>query len=393
MDTKNIKNPKVFISYAWNDELYQSKVLNFVNKLRKDGIETIFDKFELQPGNDTNAFLERSVMDDSVTNVLLLLDRTYMEKANTRLGGVGKETQVISEKVYKKIDQNKYIPIIFQKGPNGEQYKPAYLSSRFHIDLADSETFLFNYKNLVRILYGQPTYHKSPVGLKPTFIDEIEIIDVEATNEIENIKNHKSRLKKMIYTDKILNSLSNQIINFHYSKPISNNNIVDVYKELSTLKNKTFLIFREILEEDFFVNLYCNFLERIIEGSIKMDNISLTSMFCYEIFLYVVGLILKYELFEILKVLLNHKFNLTYFPRSESFYFPCIYSQLTSTKAPIYFKNYYDTLTKRSYLSGIAENIIQNVNEEFLSKDEIIFADIYLSNFTLFKFKGISLNN
>ncbi|MPN13879.1 hypothetical protein SDC9_161205 [bioreactor metagenome] len=42
--------------------------------------------------------MEQSVTDPSITNVLILLDEQYENKANSRTGGVGTETQIIFPK-------------------------------------------------------------------------------------------------------------------------------------------------------------------------------------------------------------------------------------------------------------------------------------------------------
>ena len=44
---KKIENPKIFISYAWGDEEYQNQVLAFASQLVGDGIEVVFDKWDL----------------------------------------------------------------------------------------------------------------------------------------------------------------------------------------------------------------------------------------------------------------------------------------------------------------------------------------------------------
>lgn len=48
--------------------------------------------------------MEKSVLDESITNVLILIDPTYAKKANERAGGVGTETQIISAEVYNKVE-------------------------------------------------------------------------------------------------------------------------------------------------------------------------------------------------------------------------------------------------------------------------------------------------
>ena len=40
---------KVFISYAWEDDRFAEKVLNFSNKLRSKGIDANIDQYEENP--------------------------------------------------------------------------------------------------------------------------------------------------------------------------------------------------------------------------------------------------------------------------------------------------------------------------------------------------------
>lgn len=81
-----IENPKVFISYAWGTDEYQGRVLSFATDLINDGIDVVLDKWDLSEDNDTYAFMEKCATDKSITNVLMLLDPIYAEKADGRLG-------------------------------------------------------------------------------------------------------------------------------------------------------------------------------------------------------------------------------------------------------------------------------------------------------------------
>lgn len=91
-------DPKVFISYAWGSDEYQQRVLDLCTRLYSEcGIEVLIDKWSMEAGNDTYDFMERSVKDPSVNYVIMLLDKNYAEKADNRQGGVGTETQIISQ--------------------------------------------------------------------------------------------------------------------------------------------------------------------------------------------------------------------------------------------------------------------------------------------------------
>jgi hypothetical protein len=61
--------------------------------------------------------------------VLVICDKGYAEKANERRGGVGTETQIISAEVYSRANQEKFIPIIAERGENGESYFPTFMKT------------------------------------------------------------------------------------------------------------------------------------------------------------------------------------------------------------------------------------------------------------------------
>ena len=87
MSKIKIENPKVFISYAWSSKEYENKVLSFATELVSNGVDVILDKWDLSEGNDTYAFMEKCATDTSITNVLMLLDPVYAQKAGETAGG------------------------------------------------------------------------------------------------------------------------------------------------------------------------------------------------------------------------------------------------------------------------------------------------------------------
>src|SRR4051812_36156711 len=107
--------PKAFLSYSWGDDDYMEGIVDLANRLRVDGVEVVFDRAHLVEGNDTDAFMERSVNDPTVTHVLLLCDPSYAEKANGRSGGVGKETMIVSAEVYASTTQSRFLPVIMER--------------------------------------------------------------------------------------------------------------------------------------------------------------------------------------------------------------------------------------------------------------------------------------
>lgn len=131
--------PKVFISYSWSSEEHKARIRGWADRLLSDGIDVILDIFELKEGDDKHAFMERMVTDKSVTHVLVICDKTYAEKADSREGGVGTESQIISSEIYAKVTQEKFVPIVCECSEDGEPYLPTFLKSRIRIDFSSFE--------------------------------------------------------------------------------------------------------------------------------------------------------------------------------------------------------------------------------------------------------------
>lgn len=169
-------HPKVFISYSWTSSDYEAIVLGLAERLVKDGIEVVLDKWDLHPGHEMNWFMERCVNDDTIDKVLILCDKAYAEKADNRQGGVGKETRVISSHI-DSVVQEKFIPIVMERGEDGEAYLPAYLKPLLYIDFS-GDGRESNYDDLVRDIYGIPKYTKPMLGESLAFGGGDDIVRV-----------------------------------------------------------------------------------------------------------------------------------------------------------------------------------------------------------------------
>lgn len=161
----NDKIPKVFISYSWNRT---DDVLAIAERLVSDGIEVVIDRWNLHFGHSLTHFMEQSVADDTIDKVLIFSDSEYAKKANTRTGGVGNETEIISQKVYESTQQEKFIPIVLEYDDNKKPCLPHYLSSRLFIDFTKDGA----YEDLVRTIYKYPLKRKPKLGSRPQWLDE-----------------------------------------------------------------------------------------------------------------------------------------------------------------------------------------------------------------------------
>src|SRR5215212_2878123 len=118
--------PKVFVSYSWTSTDHVDWVVRLADRLVLSGVDVVLDQWDLMPGHDKFAFMERMVNDPTVVKVLAVCDKVYAEKANSRTGGVGTESQIISKSVYDKAGQDKFIPLIREKDDQGKECTPAF---------------------------------------------------------------------------------------------------------------------------------------------------------------------------------------------------------------------------------------------------------------------------
>ncbi len=165
-------NPKAFISYSWTSPQHAEWVISLATQLRENGVDIILDKWDLKEGHDAVAFMERMVTDPEIKKVVVVLDHGYVEKADSRKGGVGTETQIISAEVYKKIDQNKFVAVIVEKDAEGKPYLPTYYKSRIYIDLSNPDSYANNFDQLLRWVFDKPLYIKPELGKPPEFLKD-----------------------------------------------------------------------------------------------------------------------------------------------------------------------------------------------------------------------------
>lgn len=165
-NTSDFIRPKVFISYSWSSKEHQDRVISFATELMEiQKIDVVLDVFDLQEGQDKFKYMERCVNDRTINFVLIVCDKTYADKANERIGGVGTEASIITPELYEKWDQTRFVPIVFERDNDNKPYLPTFLSSRLYFDLSgyygnyDSE-----YEKLIRHLWGEPLIKKPVIS-------------------------------------------------------------------------------------------------------------------------------------------------------------------------------------------------------------------------------------
>ncbi len=180
MDNDANTNKKVFISYSWS---VQERVIELAERLLANGIEVILDVYDLKDGHDKYVFMEQAVSDPTVDHVLIVCDKAYTEKANSRSGGVGDETAIITPEIYNSAKQEKFIPIIFEKDEDGKPYCPVYIKSRIYIDLSSENLYESEYEKLLRDIYQKPLFRKPALGQKPEWLEN-DAVDLSPIRDV-----------------------------------------------------------------------------------------------------------------------------------------------------------------------------------------------------------------
>ena len=252
------KEPRVFISYSWSSDAI---VMPLAERLMSQGVDVVLDKWYLKEGQDKYAFMERSVNDPSITKVLIICDKKYADKANSRTGGVGDETVIISSEVYGRMEQEKFIPIIAERDPEGNPYVPVYIKSRIYIDLSNEENYEEEYEKLLRNIYNKPLYRKPALGTRPDWLDEEKRNFFPLTDLIRQIKgaqlNKKQESCVRTFIEKYIDELKSYIDQGSgdgetvYKCFVEMKSIRDIFLDFLTALKETEMDFADVVGEAF----------------------------------------------------------------------------------------------------------------------------------------------
>lgn len=307
------ENPKLFISYSWSSPEHEKWVINLAAELVENGVDVIFDKWDLKEGQDANAFMERMVTDPDIKKVAIICDRIYAEKANSRSGGVGTETQIISPEVYSKADQNKFVAVLAEKDENGNPYLPAYYKSRIFINLSDSDLYASNFEQLLRWVYDKPLYVKPELGKKPSFLSEDNPISLETTTKfrraVDAIRNNKEYATGAL--GEFFSTFSTNLEKFRINDKEGefDDKVIDNIEKFLPFRNEAVEIFliiaqyrdtpESIRQLHYFFESLIPYLQRPKDVTSWKDwDFDNFRFIAHELFLYCIGCLLKYECFS-----------------------------------------------------------------------------------------------
>lgn len=395
---------KIFISYSWGNSEHQEWIINLGTRLMNDTVDVILDRWSLKDGQDIHSFMEEMVKSDEIFRVLIISDKKYTEKANSREGGVGTETQIITPSIYSKEKQEKFIPIVLEKDEDGEAYLPVYLKSRKYIDFSKIEHFEDSYEDLLRNILEAPSLSKPKLGTKPpAYITETTINLSETNNKLRSIENQLKKNSRI--SPKELNNFTDLFLENLWEFDSENipHDLIKYGEQLvNTLKaykplREDFIKYVDILSsfeiedsEEILINFFehssiYNYPRDLINGgSWNPSRFDFFKIIFHELFIYTIAVCLKNKNYKLITDLYYSK----YYRKDK-------YRKENEIESFEFLYNYHENLENYTSsvfnkVSGFGEYVITNLSES-LKKEDLILADTlcyfvsYLNNPEPFK--------
>ena len=148
---------KVFISYSHDSADHSDWVEKLAERIKRLGVDIIFDKWSLALGEGINALMEKSITGSDL--VLVICTPNYVIKSDSRKGGVGYESVLISSHILDSQETTKFIPIVRLKGSECKPM-PVFLGNRFYADLSIGDGFGENFSGILNRIEGLKANHE-----------------------------------------------------------------------------------------------------------------------------------------------------------------------------------------------------------------------------------------
>lgn len=333
-----MNTPKVFISYCRNSDEKIRRVVGISSALLENGVDVVLDEWDLQKGQDKFAFMERMVLDKELDKILIFCDKSYSEKADSKQGGVGTESQIISKEIYENANQDKCIPIALELDINEQAIVPTFLQNRIYIDFSTSEKIESNFPDLLRIIFNKPLYPKPNLGIPPSFMRHSNLKSPQHVHLFQDLQNSLAygkadyliiaRKHRLTFLEKLQQHIIHDC-NSYLGTPIDV--LAENLEKLLYLRDEIIsffeIIFSFSVKEDmmeFVIELLESFLAFNEPVDVDKDRKFFTPLdgsnfiyFNYELFLYLIAILIENKKYSSINSLLSHKYCFKYYTSSE----------------------------------------------------------------------------
>ncbi|WP_448761865.1 toll/interleukin-1 receptor domain-containing protein [Acinetobacter tandoii] len=375
------KKPKVFLSYSWSSPEHEDWVLDLAHRLHNDNIHIVIDKWDLREGQSSAEFMESMVVDPTIDKIIMVIDNTYQQKADSRDGGVGTESTILSNLLYSKISTNNVVAIIAEPGSK----PPVFYSSRIYIDLSSEEKLSENYENLIRWIYGKFKHERPKTeGITPSFIHEnldsvVLYTNMEFRNALDEVERGKPTAQGAIR--RYLNKLESEL------PKLTIDETDDPKKAfLDNFSNFT----AHLLEYKKLLNAACEYqleqktllqFQKFLASLLKLPNLYQTNLnysfyeaLNYQLILVTIAVLIKNDEFAIIKHILDEIYEV---PTNHRDFHDEKYTTFKIFN-PTESKEIGEVLNKPNYIEPLTELISQFYDNEVVTFQELCEADLIL---------------
>ena len=382
---------KIFISYSWGDKKHQDWVRNLGTRLLSDGIDVTLDRWSAKEGHDMNYFMETMVKKGIYDKVLIVSDKNYTEKADSRNGGVGIETQIITPEIYNSGTQEKFLPIIVERDGDDKPFLPTFLKGRLYFDFSKEDYFEESYENLVRNIYDAPQIVKPQLGTIPSYIKEQNSTTNNKTSFfVRSFENQlsKNALRINVLSQEFLEIFKENLYDFNlnsgggYSLLDAGKKTVDKIHEYRALREDfiSFILIATKIEYDLdsdivktifeFKNEYLSPRDRDGKNWYDSDYQHYKFIF-HELFIYVIAACIKNQNYKLTAEFIHSP----YFFQDRNVNTTPVGKFVEIREYPEIINKYYEQEFRK--ISGSAELMISNLSDK-ISKKYFIQADLLL---------------
>jgi hypothetical protein len=188
---KSINEPKVFVSYSWDDDSHCEWVTNLAGRLMVNGIKVFLDRFDVFLGSNLEKFMDEGLNESRY--VICICSDGYYKKFNTKGTGVQKENCLI-----KSLERSDFVIPVLKN--NKSKLIPDGLGEIFYADFDKSDDDK-EFEKIISRVFGEDKKTVPFVGRNPF------------EKEIAN----KHILEAKIQSSAYINLSFKNTVNFNYS--------------------------------------------------------------------------------------------------------------------------------------------------------------------------------
>ncbi|MBK6850466.1 MAG: TIR domain-containing protein [Burkholderiales bacterium] len=188
---------RAFISYSHDSPEHIEWVTQLAGALKATGLEIRLDKWHLAYGQDINRFMENEILESDL--IFVICTPTYVNKSNTRRGGVGYESIILSNKLLQDQDSRKFVPILRSATLN-TQALPIFLGNRLYVDMSVGDGYQTDFNRLIMQVSTQVRLSKGTTERQQNEPDR-QIIQVEGPFCVPKIDDSIDLVKEMFGID------------------------------------------------------------------------------------------------------------------------------------------------------------------------------------------------